>query len=78
MEEIGRRPEGFSQDLAERFQLTGREQTVIECLAKGWTNKEIAAALRLALPTVKEHIRHIMDKTKTNTRTGNLVQVFRM
>ncbi len=78
MEEIGRRPEGFSQDLAQRFQLTGREQTVIECLAKGWTNKEIAAALRLALPTVKEHIRHIMDKTKTNTRTGILVQVFRM
>jgi len=30
------------------------------------------------LPTVKEHIRHIMTKTRTTTRTGILIQVFRI
>ena len=50
----------------------------MQYLAKGWTNKEIASALQLALPTVKEHIRHIMAKTNTTTRTGILVRVFHM
>ncbi len=76
LEEVGRRREGFKGTTVERFQLTEREKTVVQCLAKGWTNKEIAGAMRLALPTVKEHIRHIMDKTKTNTRTGILVKMF--
>ena len=78
LEEIGRRKqkEKVSHDLTQRFQLTEREHAVLQCLAKGSTNKEIATALSLALPTVKEHIRHIMEKTKTNTRTGILMQVF--
>ncbi len=78
LEEIGRRKqkEKVSHDLTQRFQLTEREHSVLQCLAKGSTNKEIATALSLALPTVKEHIRHIMEKTKTNTRTGILMQVF--
>ena len=59
----------------ERFQLTEREHSVVERLAKGWTNKEIAAELKITEPTVKAHIRHIMDKTKCSTRTGILAQV---
>ncbi len=78
LEAIGRRKEEINEETKERFQFTEREQAVVQCLAKGWTNKEIANALNLALPTVKEHIRHIMEKTKTTTRTGILVQVFRM
>lgn len=63
--------------LMELFQLTDREQEVVQCLMKGWVNKEIASTLGIALPTVKEHIRHIMDKTKANTRTGILMRIFR-
>ena len=58
-------------------QLTNREQSVVENLAKGWTNKEIANALHITEQTVKEHIKHIMRKTNSTTRTGVLVQVFR-
>ncbi len=76
IEDIGRRREAFRSDSINRFQLTEREQSVVQCLTKGWTNKEIAGALKLALPTVKEHIRHIMEKTKTSTRTGILVEIF--
>lgn len=78
IEEIGRRREALRSETIDQFQLTEREQAVVQCLTKGWTNKEIAAALKLALPTVKEHIRHIMEKTKTSTRTGILVEIFHM
>jgi DNA-binding CsgD family transcriptional regulator len=65
-------------ELKERFQLTGREQAVLEHLCKGLTNKEIAAGLGIALTTVKEHMRSIMKKTKTSTRTALMGEVFRM
>ncbi len=78
LEAIGRRKEELNEETRERFQFTEREQAIVQCLAKGWINKEIGGALKLALPTVKEHIRHIMAKTNTTTRTGILVQVFRM
>ncbi len=76
LEGVGRRKAEFSHNMTQRYPFTEREYGVLECLARGWTNKEIASALSVALPTVKEHVRHIMEKTKTNTRTGILMQVF--
>jgi DNA-binding CsgD family transcriptional regulator len=75
LEKIGRRQEFTLQDAKTRFGLTERETAVIEHLLKGWTNKEIANAIAISEQTVKEHIKHIMDKTKTSTRTGILVAV---
>ena len=77
MEELGSPKEDGNLQATERFQFTDREQGVVQCLAKGWTNKEISRELGIALPTVKEHIRHIMEKTKSTTRTGVLAQIFR-
>ncbi|MGH7250353.1 MAG: helix-turn-helix transcriptional regulator [Nitrospiraceae bacterium] len=77
MEELGSQNGNGNQPAAERFQFTDREQGVVQCLAKGWTNKEISRELGIAMPTVKEHIRHIMEKTKSTTRTGVLAQIFR-
>ena len=77
LEELGRRQHLNTDQAKERFQLTNREQSVVENLAKGWTNKEIANALQITEQTVKEHIKHIMRKTNSTTRTGILVQVFR-
>jgi DNA-binding CsgD family transcriptional regulator len=53
-----------------RFQLTDREQMIVEGLATGRTNKEIAADLSIREPTVKAHIRNIMGKTRCSTRTA--------
>jgi DNA-binding CsgD family transcriptional regulator len=53
-----------------RFQLTDREAMIVEGLATGRTNKEIAAALSIREPTVKAHIRNIMAKTRCSTRTA--------
>lgn len=76
MEELGRRQQLNTDQAKEKFQLTNREQAVVENLAKGWTNKEIANALQITEQTVKEHIKHIMRKTNATTRTGILVQIF--
>ena len=78
MEEVGRRQEAVTEQAKELFHLTDREVAVVQNLLKGWTNKEIANALGVTEQTVKEHIKHIMEKTKTTTRTGILVQVLRL
>ena len=75
MEEVGRGEAVASSHVKARFQLTDREQAVVQHLAKGFTNKEIAAALNITEQTVKEHIKNIMGKTKASTRTGVLAQV---
>ncbi|HKN86850.1 MAG TPA: LuxR C-terminal-related transcriptional regulator [Nitrospiraceae bacterium] len=74
METVARR-ETSVRHAKERFQLTEREHSIVQRLARGWTNKEIAAELKITEPTVKAHIRHIMDKTKCTTRTGIVAQV---
>ena len=61
----------------EKFHLTARESTVVQHLLKGWTNKEIANALRLSEQTVKEHCKHILEKTSTTTRTGIVMKLVR-
>ncbi len=76
LETIGCRKLELNEESKQRFHLTEREQEVVQCLTKGMTNKEAATTLRVALPTVKEHVRHIMDKTNTTTRTGILVRLF--
>ena len=57
------------------YHLTEREQMVIIYIMLGFTNKEIANRLNLSEYTVKEHIKRVMHKTKTNTRTGLLARI---
>jgi DNA-binding NarL/FixJ family response regulator len=47
----------------------------VELLLKGYTNKEIADAVGVTVQTAKEHVKHIMEKTKTNTRTGIVMAI---
>jgi len=43
-------------------QITEREREVLQCVAKGMTNREIGEALNIAENTVKNHVRSILDK----------------
>ena len=61
--------------IQQRYHLTEREQMVIRYLMFGLTNKEIANRLNLSEYTVKEHLKRIMHKTKTTTRTGLLARM---
>ena len=76
MEEVAHRKERGTEKARERFGLTAREQGVLSSLARGHTNKEIASALGITEQTVKEHVKHIMEKTRTTTRTAILVRIF--
>jgi two-component system NarL family response regulator len=49
--------------------LTSREVAVLELVAKGLSNKEIAAALSLAEDTVKNHLKHVFAKLEVSDRT---------
>ncbi len=49
--------------------LTERELEVIQLIAKGYANKEIAAQLGVALSTIRRHIENIYAKLHVHCRT---------
>lgn len=53
---------------AERDKLTVREREIVQCLAKGESNKEIARSLDVAESTVKIHVQNILKKLNLNSR----------
>ena len=60
----------------EQFNFTPREVMVVQNLLRGASNKQIANVLTISEQTVKEHFKHIMDKTHANTRTGILFKLW--
>ena len=49
--------------------LTSRETEVVRLMGRGLSNKEIAESLGIALPTVKNHIHHVLEKLQVRTRS---------
>lgn len=49
--------------------LTPRERDVLAQVARGATNKEVAAALRISENTVKFHMKHILEKLHLRNRS---------
>jgi len=54
--------------MADDSPLTERERQVLELVAQGQTNKEIAASLSIAENTVRAHLRNILDKLHVHNR----------
>jgi DNA-binding NarL/FixJ family response regulator len=52
----------------ESVRMTKREREVINLIAEGLSNKEIAARLHIATHTVKSHVRNVMEKLTLHTR----------
>lgn len=50
--------------------LTPREQTVLEAVARGERNKEIAARLCISEPTVKSHLTSLYAKLNVDSRVS--------
>ncbi|WP_316366019.1 two-component system response regulator NarL [Candidatus Thiodiazotropha sp. CDECU1] len=49
--------------------LTAREQEILQCLARGQSNKQIAHVLNISEGTVKVHVKHLLKKLKLHSRT---------
>lgn len=73
-------PRRVSARLANRMlraDLTGRELSILELVAEGSTNKEIAGTLNISDNTVRHHVNNIMDKLKVSDRTEAVVTAIR-
>jgi DNA-binding NarL/FixJ family response regulator len=57
-------------------ELTAREREVLELIAAGLTNEEIAAELVVAAGTVKTHVNHIYFKLDLRNRTDAVIFAF--
>jgi len=53
---------------ANSIQFTHREREVVDLIAKGLSNKEIAESLHIATYTVKSHVHNILEKLELHTR----------
>jgi DNA-binding NarL/FixJ family response regulator len=49
--------------------LTAREREILQLLADGMSNADVAARLFISQETVKSHVRHILTKLEADTRT---------
>jgi DNA-binding NarL/FixJ family response regulator len=57
------------QALRQLAGLSPREREVVQAIAEGQTNAEIAAFLLMSVPTVKAHVTHILTKAGLANRT---------
>ena len=49
--------------------LTAREREILQLLADGMSNADVAGKLYISQETVKSHVRHILSKLEADTRT---------
>ena len=57
--------------------LTNREMQILHYLSRGKSNLKIAQELKIALPTVKTHVRKILVKLNATNRTHGVAQGIR-
>ena len=65
-------PKGIAARIQERQGRAGlspREKDVLQMIAKGLTNKEIAHVLAISQFTVRNHINHLLEKLQATDRT---------
>jgi Bacterial regulatory proteins, luxR family len=67
---LAAQPAAASEAGGEAFDLTAREKEVLDLIATGATDKEIAAQLALSLHTVKSHVRATSSARRTPSIGG--------
>jgi DNA-binding NarL/FixJ family response regulator len=62
-------PRPAAARVAAADRLTEREEEIIEHLSRGYSNREIAEAFGISVPTVRTHLRNIYAKLHVRSRT---------
>jgi DNA-binding NarL/FixJ family response regulator len=57
--------------------LTSRETEIVEYMAQGYANKQIAAKLKISEQTIKNHVTSILSKLDANARTEAVVKAIK-
>jgi len=60
----------FDASKKERERLTSREAEVLQLIAEGQANKQVAAELGISIKTVEKHRQHLMDKLHIHDTAG--------
>ncbi|MFF4112516.1 response regulator [Streptomyces sp. NPDC001714] len=66
--ELSQLQSAVGQSSQSRFQLSGREAEIMDLIASGMSNQQIAAVCFISEKTVKNHINRIFAKLHTTTR----------
>lgn len=77
LNEFGRQASKEQGSPAKSHGLTQREVEVLQLVAKGASNREIANRLAIAENTVKNHLRNILDKLHLDNRVQAATYAFR-
>jgi DNA-binding NarL/FixJ family response regulator len=64
-----RQPSSSSEEPGLAEALTEREAEVLQLVARGWCNQEIANELTISEATVRAHVSHILAKLDLASRT---------
>ena len=70
----------FQQDSSERLQvdsLSPRETEVLDLVAKGYANKEVASQLNISYSTVRIHLAHAFEKLHVRCRAEAVAKLMR-
>jgi DNA-binding NarL/FixJ family response regulator len=62
--------------LIQSVKMTKREREIVELIAEGLANKEIAYKLNLSIYTVKSHVHNILEKMALNTRVQIAIHTY--
>ncbi len=54
--------------------LTKREIDVLELLAEGKSTRDIATVLQVSVPTVRNHVQHVLNKLNAHSRLSAIMQ----
>lgn len=69
--------ESRANELVLHDDLTNREKEVLQLIAQGYANQEIADELFITLKTVKTHVSNILSKLEVEDRTQAAIYAFR-
>jgi DNA-binding NarL/FixJ family response regulator len=76
IDEFARRPRSDAATPAQIEELTAREREVLELVARGRSNPEIAAELIVSAATVKTHVAHILMKLGVRDRVQAVILLY--
>lgn len=68
---------GISDNTCDNIDLSHREREILDCLARGDSNKRIALRLNISEATVKVHVKSILRKIKVDNRTQAAIWALR-